>query len=194
MSAKSDGISAKAPAIPADQECMTDSVARPDLTGCSDALGTIAGLLWRERDCLQQLLFRLTEQQHLITAGEIRWLHLADADVRAAGDASREAELIRAAETDLFARQFGLPVDISLRELSALVPEPWDVVLADHAAVMRALALEIESVVAANTRMLKAGQQAVRESIERLSGAQQQYTPRGASASIRGAALLDEHA
>jgi FlgN protein len=133
-----------------------------------DVFDTIAATLWRERESLETLLFKLVEQQLILTSGNTRWLHLVDDEVRAAAAELREAELIRAAELGLLARQRGLELETTLRELVAVAPEPWPIVFEEHGNALRSLAREIQSVSDENTRLLHAGEQAIHEILEHL--------------------------
>ena len=160
-----------------------------------EAFSAVSSILWRERECLELLQFKLVEQSLVLAAGHTRWLHLCDEEIRLAAESVREAELIRAAEFDLLARQCTMPVDTSLREFAATVPAPWNVVFEEHAQALRALALEIRATSADNMRLLRAGEQAIRETLDQVRGGRSGYTARGtASARNRGAALLDEQA
>jgi hypothetical protein len=140
------------------------------LPASPDAFGAIAATLWRERESLETLLFKLVEQQLILTSGNTRWLHLVDDEVRAAGEALRESELIRAAELDLLARQKGLHLEANLLELAEVAPEPWPLVFEEHATALRTLVLEIQSVAQENTRLLHAGEQAIHEILAELDG------------------------
>jgi hypothetical protein len=159
------------------------------------AMAAMAAVLWRERECLELLLFKLVQQQLVLSSGHTRWLHLVDDEIRLAAEALREAELIRAAEFDLLARQIGLPADASLRELADVAPDPWPVVLDEHRDRLRALALEIKSVAADNTRLLRAGEHAIRETLDQLRGRAASYDMSGAPTGAGSSAhLLDQQA
>lgn len=166
---------------------MTDAAdSRPDartlrLVGCSDALAAVAAVLWREREALDRLLFTLVSQKLLLASGNTRWLHLAEQEVHEAADALRGAELLRAAEFDALTRQAGLPPETTLRELAGFAPEPWPLVLDEHGGVLRALALEVQTVAAENTRLLQAGEQALRETLDSLHGTASGYDAHGSA-------------
>lgn len=163
--------------------------------GASDSLAVITSMLWRERECLEMLLFKLVEQQLILSSGHSRWLHLVDDEVRAAAEALRESELIRAAEVDLLAQQTGLPADTTLRELAAVTPEPWCTLLEEHGETLRSTVLEVQSVATENKRLLQAGEQAIRETLDQLRGGRPRYDARGASTAACGSVyLLDEQA
>jgi len=164
-----------------------------DGTGVDWAVASTA--LWREREALERLHFKLVEQQLVLAAGEVRWLHLVDDEVRAAAEAMRAAEILRSAEFEMFARQLNLAPDASLREFIAAAPEPWPTVLDEHRAALHELALDIRATAASNTRMLQAGAKAIRETLEHLSGGESGYDGTGAAAAgPRRALLLDQQA
>ena len=150
--------------------------------------------LWREREALERLHFKLIEQQLVLAAGEVRWLHLVDDEVREAADAMRAAEVLRSAEFEMFARRLNLAPDASLRDFIAAAPEPWPTVLDQHRVALHDLALDIRATAASNTRMLQAGAKAIRETLENLSGSEPGYDGHGTAIGPRGALLLDQQA
>jgi hypothetical protein len=164
----------------------------------SEAFAAFTSMLWRERECLEVLLFKLVEQQLILSSGHTRWLHFADDEVRAAAHALREAELIRAAELDLLAQQLGLSADTTLNELAGVAPQPWSDVLREHGDALRSLLLQVRASAVENKRLLQAGEAAIRETLDQLhgdSGTRAAYNARGASAGFgAGAFLLDEQA
>ncbi len=174
----------------------------PVLAEQTDAFAAVSTILWSEREALELLLFKLVEEQLVVTSGSPRWLSRADAEVRAALDRMRAGEVVRAAEVEALAMSLGLPVETSLAELAAAAPEPWDLVLTEHRNALRELVLEIEAVSAENRRLLDAGAKAVRETLDSLGlhvagygpGYEGGYTASGAAANVRrGPFLLDEH-
>lgn len=188
---------------------MTDSTGMTDaadaqtlrLRGCTDALTAVAAVLWREREALDRLLYSLVSQKLILSSGNTRWLHLAENEVHQAADGLRGAELLRAAEFDALMRLAGLPPETTLRELAAIAPEPWPMVLDEHGTALRELALEVQTAAAENTRLLQAGEQALREALDALHGTASGYDARGLSGrpgrntgSGRTLSLLDEQA
>ena len=133
----------------------TDGV--PGHDDVEDSFAELAALLWRERDVLEDLLFRLVAQQLILSSGDTRWLPRADAEVRTASASLQEHEIARAAEVNVLLRHYALPADTSLRELAAFAPEPWPLVLLEHREALRLLALEIDQATDENRRLLLAG-------------------------------------
>lgn len=162
------------------------------------ALASLAAILWEERTQLERLLYRLVGQQLILTAGQTRWLGHADTDVTAAMTVLKDAEVLRAIEVESIAAKLGVASDVSLAELAAAAPEPWSTTLHDHRSALRALAVEIDTTVAENRRMLKAGAQAIGETLSKLGTFASGYGTYGARGeSIRGGggpSLLDEQA
>ena len=173
----------------------------PDDLEAVEAFGLLSSLLWRERETLERLLFKLIEQQLILSAGSTRWLANADAEVAAAAEALQDHEIARAAEVALLVQRYGLPADTSLRQVALVAPEPWPVVLLEPRDALRALPLEIDAVTTENRRMLLAGEHATREALQRMANGPSRraerprtYGARGDVAPLRNAFLLDEQA
>ena len=71
-------------------------------------LNELSGVLWRERQLLELLLFKLEEEQLILTSGRTQWLGHATREVESVLDQIRTAELGRAMEAEEAARQLGL--------------------------------------------------------------------------------------
>ena len=78
----------------------------------------VSTLLWREREALQLLLFKLVEEQLIVSAGHTRWLAQANDEIEAALEQLRGTEVLRAAEVDAIADDLGLPAPPTLAELA----------------------------------------------------------------------------
>jgi flagellar FlgN protein len=131
------------------------------------AFGALTTLLWREREILEHLVFRLVEQQLILSAGLARWLPTVDGEVRAAAESLQDHEVARAFEVDLLVQHFGLPPGTTLRELADVAPEPWPTMLLDHRDALLALTVEIDTVTEENRRLLTAGEQTARARLDR---------------------------
>lgn len=163
--------------------------------GPVEAYASVSAALWDERDALETLLFRLVGEQLVLRSGATRWLNRADHDVRHAIDRMREAELVRAAETDALARAIAAAPEVTLGELAAGADEPWAGVLGEHRVALRSLVAEIRTVAAENRRLLDAGAGAVQETLDHLGESVATYDASGASVTrTRGPLLIDEQA
>jgi len=112
------------------------------------SLTEVSSILWRERELLDLLLFKLEEESLLLAAGRSRWLGHATREVEMVLAEMKRAELGRAVEVEAVAVSLGLDPSASLRELAAhaagAVTSAWFVlVLADaRAAQSRAVVAE----------------------------------------------------
>jgi hypothetical protein len=157
-------------------------------------LNDVSTILWRERQLLELLLFKLEEEQLLLAAGRARWLARAASEVEAVLEEIKMAELARSMEVDALAVELGLGSDASLGELIEAAPTPWDGILADHRNAFMAMTQEILAVAGSNRELLHRGQRAVRETLAFVDGPDQDtYTPTGQrSDRTSGAMLVNE--
>jgi hypothetical protein len=82
------------------------------------ALNEVSTILWRERQLLELLLFKLEEEQLLLAAGRTRWLAHATREVESVLEELKHAELARAVEVARVAEELGITGESSLRELA----------------------------------------------------------------------------
>ena len=155
----------------------------------------VSGLLWQERESLELLLFKLTEERLIVAAGETRWLGAANREVEATVDQLRGVELIRSAEVDSLARQLGHEEGITLSELAVVAEEPWASILTEHRDAMLKLVVQIEHAAQENRALLGAGARSARETLLSMTESVDTYDARGktSSAGIRPV-IMDEQA
>ncbi|MGI8666924.1 MAG: flagellar protein FlgN [Jatrophihabitans sp.] len=155
----------------------------------------VSTMLWRERDALGLLLFKLVEEQLIVSAGRTRWLAQANEEIEFALEQLRGTEVLRAAETDAIAEELGLAVPPTLADLEAAAPEPWATLYGDHRRALVQLVAEVEQVTLENRRLLTAGSRAIRETLLSVTQTVQTYDSRGSAApSSSGPMLMDEQA
>jgi hypothetical protein len=153
-------------------------------------LAEVSTILWRERELLELLLFKLEEEQLVLAAGRTRWLARATREVEVVLAEIRRTELARATEVDAVAIALGIGPAPSLTLLASACPEPWSGLLRDHQNAFRTLTAEITQLSELNRDMLTIGQQATRDALLHLTGERQTYTPSGASAVLAPRAML----
>jgi FlgN protein len=155
----------------------------------------VSTMLWRERDALQLLLFKLIEEQLIVNSGRTRWLPQANEEIEFALEQLRGTEVLRAAETDAIAEELGLPSPATLVQLEAAADEPWATLYGEHRRALLELIAEVEQVTAENRRLLVAGARAVRETLLSVSQTVRTYDSRGtAGPGESGPLLMDEQA
>jgi hypothetical protein len=156
-------------------------------------LETVSRILWKERELLELLLFKLEEEQLVLASGRSRWLPHATREVETVLDEIRKTELLRAAEVDAAAADLGLRPGVSLGALADAAPAPWDELFRSHRQTFLSLAAEISGIAQSNRELLTAGQRAARDTLLSLGGGVETYTPAGTAASIgQSRRIVDE--
>ncbi len=120
-------------------------------------LAELTRLLWRQRELIGTLQYRLEVQQLIMTSGRKDRLHLAVADVEAVLDEIRRLEDERLGVVAECAVHLDLPVGASLRELIEAAPDPWAYALADHQAELLRIVAETEELAAQNRTLAARG-------------------------------------
>jgi hypothetical protein len=151
----------------------------------------VSNVLWREREQLELLLFKLDEEQLVLSAGRTRWLAHATREVEIVLDQVRSSELLRAVEVDAYAATVGLPPSPSLHDLAMASPEPWRELLIAHRDALVELTAAIGRVAADNRAVLATAQRAAHETLLGLSGSLETYAPSGRTTSAAPARLVD---
>jgi glycine/D-amino acid oxidase-like deaminating enzyme len=113
-------------------------------------LTELSNLLWRQRQLLDLLQFKLDEECLLLETGHDRWLAHATREVELVLDEISRVEMARALELAAVAPELGLSVQPTLADLAPAVPAPWDALFHDHRAALR---LAVEEVVDAASRL-----------------------------------------
>ena len=140
-------------------------------------------ILWRERELLDTLLFKLEQEQLILASGRTRWLARCAGEVEAVLEAIRETEVLRAVAADAAAASIGLRDNSSLRALADAAEEPWCTILADHRDAFAALTAEILELAGANRDLISAGFLSARETLKSLAEdeAADGYSPDGSA-------------
>ncbi|MGN6090509.1 MAG: flagellar export chaperone FlgN [Actinomycetales bacterium] len=156
-------------------------------------LPEVSSVLWRERELLELLLFKLEEEQLLLSSGRTRWLARATREVEMVLGEIRKAEVLRAAEVEVAGAQLGLGSSPSLSQLAERAPEPWRGLLREHRNAFHTMTAEISAMAEANRELLTAGQRATREALLALNDEVTTYSASGGSAPVLArAGLIDE--
>ena len=155
-------------------------------------LSVVSNILWRERQLLELLLFKLEEEQLLLVNGRSRWLSHAAKEIEDVLEAIRMAELARAVEVEALAGGLGLASNASLRQLAAAAPAPWAHILDDHRHAFLVATEEITELASANRELIARGQRDVHEALSWLGEEfETTYAHDGTAGAVRaGAARL----
>ncbi|MCL2454496.1 MAG: flagellar protein FlgN [Micrococcales bacterium] len=154
----------------------------------------LSEVLWRERHLLELLVFKLEEEQLIITSGRTRWLSHATREVENVLDEIRAADLGRAIEADEAAVMLGLEPGCSLNTLASAAPAPWDELLRAHRDAFCSLTAEIASLGAGNRDLLAISHKAAQEALAGLQKSVMTYDDSGQSAAQTAVAQLVDRA
>jgi hypothetical protein len=113
------------------------------LDGQAKGYTTLSSTLWRLREVLDQLLFKVFETQLILQSGQTRWLAKASRELDAALQEVRHVEVMRAVETIGIADQLQLPADITLSRLIDTAPPPWETILFEHRDALLSLSADL---------------------------------------------------
>src|SRR5690606_9614057 len=156
-------------------------------------LNELSTVLWRERELLETLLFKLEEEELILASGRTRWIGRATREVEHVLDQIRGVELGRAIEADDAAREVGLPEGASLLELSKAAPAPWNDLLRSHHVALTDVTAQIDALAQSNRDVLAQSVRATQEALLGISSTQSTYDPTGGSGErIDSAFLFDE--
>ena len=138
-------------------------------------------ILWRERELLELLLYKLEAEQLVLASARTRWLAMAAREVEAVLGSIREAEVLRATTADAAAAAIGLDSNPSLRALADAVDEPWKSILVDHREAFLAYTTQIMDMASSNRDLLTVGYQAARDTLMSLGDGADGYAPDGSA-------------
>jgi hypothetical protein len=158
-------------------------------------MNDVSTILWRERQLLELLLFKLEEEQLLLAAGRTRWLAAATREVETVLEELKQAELARAVEVERVGQELGLGPGPSLEELADAAPAPWGDILRDHRSAFLVATEEVVGLANTNRELLSRGFQAAREVLATLVPSERDpdlYSPTGVTARRPATRLVDE--
>lgn len=151
----------------------------------------LSSVLWRERELLETLAYKLEVEQLVLAAGRTHWLAAAAREVEVVLEAIRDLEVLRAVEVDAVAEDLGLDPEPSLREIADASEEPWRSIWLDHRDAFTTVAAQITRLSESNRDLLTAGYQAAQATLLSLSESSGTYGSDGSVASSRRSALVD---
>ncbi len=154
------------------------------------SLPDLAAVLWRQRELLELLAYRLECEQLMLAGGRNRWLPAATTEVEMLLDQIAVIEIQRAAVSDTAARELGLPLGSTLEDLAAGAQPPWTEVLLEHRNALIAVATELSYLADASRAMTAAGLAAIETTLAATNGrvgvTSQGYNAKGRTDLISG--------
>jgi hypothetical protein len=140
-------------------------------TPASPADGSdLSAALWREREALDLLLYKLETQQLLLSAGRTEWLAAASGELEAAISLLRAAGVERSIAAQERASAWGVPADADLRQIVAAAPDTlWRELLGEHLAAMAGLTDRVTRTRDANLALLRTAERSIVTALESIS-------------------------
>jgi len=143
----------------------------------------LSHILWRERELLETLLYKLEVEQLVMAGGRTKWLLRAAKEVESVLETIRQTEVLRAVAADEAAAEAGMPPNPSLRSLADSVAEPWASILGDHRDAFEAITREVTAMAEANRELVTAGIRSARETLLTLGESTDGYSADGTAVS-----------
>jgi flagellar biosynthesis/type III secretory pathway chaperone len=134
------------------------------------ACAELSESLWRVRDLLELLAYRVEVQRALVETGRATWIARSTREVDQLLQQIRTAELMRAIETAPAAQALMLSDDASLGEIAAAAPAPWDHVIAEHRHALLEATSDLTQAALANRDLRANGARAVEDVLAQFSG------------------------
>lgn len=154
----------------------------------------LSAMLWRERELLELLTFKLEEEQLILMSGKTRWLQHATREVEQVLNLVSEAGLGRSVEVAALAREWGTDENATLRELIDQAPGgAWTEIFSSHLASMAGLTAQIKDLRDVNEQFLRAAARSTQETLAGFDHDLGTYDSRGESGlAPAGAQLIDQ--
>jgi flagellar biosynthesis/type III secretory pathway chaperone len=156
----------------------------------------VSATLWRERELLELLLFKLEEEQLLLTTGKTRWLQHATREVEQVLERLRGLGLTRTVEVSTLGDEWGTGPDATLRDLVASAPldGPWGEIFANHLTAMSELTVQIGQLRDINEQFLRSALRSTQETLAGMGSGNDSgtYGKAGQSLDAGAARLIDE--
>jgi hypothetical protein len=159
------------------------------------AYSDVSNILWRERQLLELLQFKLEVEQSLLASGKTRWLSHATREIELLIDEVKQVELVRSIEVGALCSAMGVHEAPTLKALCAVLPDPWRGIFEEHRQAFLRATQEIVGLAESNRELLARGYQAAREALAAMGAERvETYGPGGLSVHSAGreARLLDE--
>lgn len=145
----------------------------------------LSAVLWRERELLDLLVFKLEVEQLLLSAGKSRWLHLATQEVELVLDRVKTAELERAVQVSAAAAEWRVDGEPTLRQLVEKAPEgAWRDTFTAHLVALQGLTEQIAQLRDSNERIIRSSLRSTQESLADGDRGSAVYDSSGAAAAV----------
>lgn len=139
------------------------------------SLDALSRQLWKQRETLEVMLFKLEEERLITSTASSRWLPRATRELEAVIAQAQTMELERSMESEAVAVDLGLSPEASLKDIAEAADEPWKTLLHQHREALISLTSEIADMSQANQEVLASLQRATQETLMSMQGAEETY-------------------
>ena len=146
-----------------------------------DVMEKLSLVLWRERELLDTLHYKLEVEQLVLASGRSRWLMHAAREVDGVLTTLRETEVLRAVAADEAAAAIGMSSNPSLSALAEAATEPWSSILDEHRQAFIAVTADIEALADSNRELISAGYRSARETLLAMGDTTDGYAADGSA-------------
>lgn len=146
-----------------------------------DVLERLSLVLWRERELLETLHYKLEVEQLVLASGRSRWLMHAAREVDTVLTTIRETEVLRAVAADEAAAAIGMSSNPSLAAMAEAVEEPWAGIFTEHRQAFVAATADISALADSNRDLISAGYRSARETLLALGESSDGYAADGSA-------------
>ncbi len=157
------------------------------------SMENLSSILWRERELLELLLFKLEVEQLVLTSGRTQWLPAAAREIESVLEGIREVELLRALAVDAVAIQLSLRPAAPLSEIADASGEPWKSIWLDHRESFTTVATQIAEMSQSNRVLLTAGYQSAQATLLSMTERSATYGSNGTVGTDRRVSLIDRN-
>lgn len=137
-------------------------------------LTELSNLLWRERQLLDLLQFKLEEECLLLEHRHDRWLAHASREVELVLDEINRVEMARALELAAVGPSLGLGPQPTLADVASSAPSPWASLFADHRQALRLAGREVVETAGRSRVLLEQGREATVRALRALAENEEQ--------------------
>lgn len=151
----------------------------------------LSALLWREREFLELLEFKLETQQLMLTTGKSRWVQRCADEIASVSAKLRQLNLARDLSIVSLAEEWGVDENASLRQIVEGARETvWVDIFNAHLVALVDLLERIKVLRDANELLLRAASRSAQETLAVLDRSVSTYDSRGHAGSQPATAQL----
>jgi hypothetical protein len=151
----------------------------------------LSSVLWRERELLEMLLYKLEVERLVLANGRTRWLPAAAREIDTVLTGIKDVELMRVVALEGVAGELGLGTNPSLREIAETAGEPWTPIFLDHREAFTTVAAQISEMAENNRELLTAGYKAAQATLLSITDSAGTYGSDGSVDADRRTSLVD---